>query len=314
MKKSVRKTTHTGNQPISVLKHNITTRLVERNEKYIEQLQSDFKLNKHISYNIADLPLVQRQCPYITEDGTINIHETYLSYIWITSYYFFVMHEELLVIPEAKKRGLPVRKEQNLSLYENAKELFDYGSSLIKTFFKWDLEYYPNPEYFDENTEEGWYIMRTNDLFVETLNFILFHEMAHAELCHIKKINEQELSELEQKQLELEADTRAIELMKANIVTPNKGVCDIGIIAGLASILFFKENLNGGNKHPDIDVRLNNAINQLKLDDLNPTWSLLCLFLKEWINKFNLSISEKGSYENYKELFEKLLFDIKNRD
>ncbi|BDD12062.1 hypothetical protein FUAX_44940 (plasmid) [Fulvitalea axinellae] len=139
MKKSVRKPVHSGNQPISVLKHNITTRLVDRNKIYIEQLQSSFTLDKNIKYHIADLPLIEKQCPFITEEGTINIHETYLSYIWITSYYFFVFHEELLVIPEGKKRDIPVRKEQDLQLYENAKELFDYGTSLIKIYSKWDI-------------------------------------------------------------------------------------------------------------------------------------------------------------------------------
>ena len=80
MKKSVKKDVHNGDQPIRVLKHNLTSRLVERNEEYIKSLHSDFKLNKCIQYNIADLPLVSGQTPYVDNNGTINIHETYLSY------------------------------------------------------------------------------------------------------------------------------------------------------------------------------------------------------------------------------------------
>ncbi len=112
MKISTRKPIHSGNQPVCVLKHNLTTRLVERNEEYIEQLQSDFKLNKNIGYHIADLPLIQKQCPFIDNNGLINIHETYLSYIWINCYYFFVLHEELLVIPEAKKETYQLEKNK----------------------------------------------------------------------------------------------------------------------------------------------------------------------------------------------------------
>ena len=63
MKISIKKDTHIGNQPIRVLKHNLTSRLEERNEEYIKSLQSDFKLNKSIIYNIKDLPLNQKQLP-----------------------------------------------------------------------------------------------------------------------------------------------------------------------------------------------------------------------------------------------------------
>ena len=104
MKASVKKETHVGEQPIRVLKHNLTTRLVERNEEYITLLQSDFRLNKNIKYHIAGLPLIDRQTPFIDEEGVINLHETYLSYVWIVCYYFFVLHEEILAIPDLIKQ------------------------------------------------------------------------------------------------------------------------------------------------------------------------------------------------------------------
>ncbi|WP_313375635.1 phage exclusion protein Lit family protein [Chishuiella sp.] len=309
MKTSIKKDTHTGIQPIRVLKHNLTTRLVERNENYIKQLHSDFKLDKNIKYHIAELPLVKRQCPYIDENGLINIHETYLSYIWIISYYFFVLHEELLVIPEQEKRGIPKRKNQNLNLYYEAEELFNYAKSLIVVYSDWDKENYPNPEYFDENTEQGWYILRTNDLFVEVLNFILYHEAAHAEFEHIKKIKENSLSEEEIKELELEADTRAIELILSNNRSRNSS--GLSIIIGIASILFFSNNLNGGKKHPNINIRLNNAIKIFNPEDENPIWSILVLFLKIWDKQFNLGIKEERTYNDYKELYFHLLSQIK---
>ena len=90
MKKSFKKNTHSGEQPIRVLKHNLTTRLVERNEEYIKALHSDFRLNKNIKYHIADLPLMNGQTPFIDQNGMINLHETYLSYVWIVCYYFLV--------------------------------------------------------------------------------------------------------------------------------------------------------------------------------------------------------------------------------
>lgn len=309
MKTSVKKDVHTGTQPISVLKHNLTTRLVERNEDYIAQLHSSIKLDKNIIYHIAELPLVDRQCPYIDEKGSINIHETYLSYIWIISYYFFVLHEEFLVIPDQEKRGVAKRKNQNLELCNEAEELFDYAKSLIIHYSDWDKENYPNPEYFDENTEQGWYILRTNDLFVEVLNFILYHEIAHAELEHIKKIKENSLSEEKRKELEIEADTRAIELILSNC--RSKDSSELSIIIGIASILFFKNKLDGGKNHPAIDVRLNNAIKLFDPEVESPIWPTLTLFLMVWNKQFSLGIKENEDYKDYKELFYHLLSQIK---
>lgn len=309
MKTSVKKSIHNGVQPIRVLKHNLTTRLVERNEDYIKTLHSNFKLDKNIKYNIADLPLIDRQCPFIDEKGLINIHETYLSYIWIISYYFFVLHEELLVIPDQKKRGISQRKNQNLALYYQAEELFNYAKSLIVIYSDWDIENFPNPEYFDENTEEGWYILRTNDLFVEVLNFILYHETAHAEFEHIRQIKTQSLSKDQIKDLELEADKRAIELILSN--KRSQSSTELSIIIGLASMLFFKSTLDGGEKHPNIDIRLENAIKIFKPDNENPIWSILSIFLKIWDKQFDLGLKENGFYNDYKELYYDLLSQIK---
>lgn len=308
MKISVKKDTHTGEQPIRVLKHNLTTRLVERNEEYIKSLHSDFRLNKEIKYHIANLPLVENQTPYIDESGMINIHESYLSYVWCVSYYFFVLHEEGIAIPNSIYRNLPVHKSHNPELINEAKELFDYAKSLIRVFDSWEKEKLPNPEYYDEDTSQGWYILRNNDLFVESLNFILYHESAHAEFEHIKKIKSEKLDGNEVKSLELEADTRAIELILSN--GRNRNASELGIVFGLASMLFFSNNLSGGSRHPNIDKRLENAIELFNLKDDSPIWTMLVLFLKVWSEQFGLGLKNQPAYNTYKELYYDLIMQI----
>lgn len=310
MKSSVKKETHSGEQPIRVLKHNLTTRLVERNEKYIESLQNDFKLDKNIKYHIANLPLIDRQTPFIDEDGTINLHETYSSYVWIVCYYFFVVHEEAIAIPDQIRRGLSVHKSQNLQLVSIAEELFSYGKSLIMSFSPWDKENLPNPEYFDEHTEEGWYILRTNDLYVEVLNFILYHETAHAEFEHIKKVT-LNLTNEERKCFEIEADSRAIELILSN--GRNRNVSELAIIIGLASMLFFSNSLEGGSKHPNIDVRLENAIRLFEPKEDSSVWTMLALFVKIWDKQFTLGLIEQPAYDTYKDLYYDLLSQIQQK-
>ena len=307
MKVSVKKDVHNGIQPIRVLKHNITTRLVNRNQKYIQELQVNSKLDNKITYHGENQSLSEGQTPFINKKGTISIHETFLSYIWIICYYFFVLYEEILVIPDTIRKGGKPRKKQNKELCERAKELFDYGISLIKTYSDWDKKYFPNPEYYDKDDEEGWHIERTNDLFVEVMNFILYHEMAHAELEHIKKRKENNLID-DVKEMELEADRQAAD--KILLSKKSQEMTELSIVIGVASLIFFKNNLSGGKLHPDIDIRLNNVINVFKPNDEHPLWAILYLFLKNWSNQFNLGLDEKGSYDNYKQLYDRLLSQV----
>lgn len=309
MKASIKKETHFGEQPVRVLKHNLTTRLVVRNEKHIESLQSSLKLNKAIKYHIANLPLIEKQLPYIDEKGTIHLHETFLSYTWIICYYFFILHEEGFAIPDHINRGVAVHKAHNPQLIREAEELFNYGKSLVVAFTPWDKEFYPNPEFFDENTDEGWYITRTNDLFVEVLNFIIYHETAHAELEHIKKIKFENLTNEQRKPLELEADTRAIELILLNF--RNRNLTELAIVVGLLAMLFIKPTLHGGKKHPNIDTRLENAILLFNPAEDSPIWTMASLFLKVWDKQFGLGLQEQPVYDTYKELFHDLLSQVK---
>jgi len=313
MKTSVKTEAHIGEQPIRVLKHNVITRLVERNEEYIKLLQSDFRLDRNIKYHIANLPLIDRQTPFIDEEGIINLHETYLSYVWIVCYHFFVLHEEILALPDQIRQGLPTHKAQNLQLVNDAEELFRYGKSLIINYSSWDKDSLPNPEFFDEQTEEGLYILKTNDLYVEVLNFILYHETAHAEFEHIKQlkqINEKDLKSKEQKNMEIEADSRAIELILSN--GRNKKVSELAIIIGLASMLFFRKSLDRGSKHPNIDTRLENAIRLFSPKEDSSIWTMLALFLKIWDKQFALRLIEQPAYDTYMELYYDLLSQLNN--
>lgn len=309
MKVSIKKDTHNGTQPVRVLKHNLTHRLVERNETLIKQLHSDFRLAKNIKYHIAELPLYDHQTPYIDEYGIINIHETFLSYIWAISYCMFVIYEEGIAIPDQLKRGIPTHKKHCPELIEIAKDLFGYAKSLIVVFSDWDKENLPNPEYFDEQTEEGWYILRNNDLYVEVVNFILCHEIAHAELEHINKKINNVLSEEQIKQLELDADTRAIHLMLEKC--RNIRITELALIIGLASMLFSGNSLDGGKGHPDIDKRIENVISIISPKDDSSIWPLLVLFIKLWDEQFSFNFSHETHYNNYKELYYELINQAK---
>ncbi len=305
MKQSVKGVNHTGLQPIRVLKHNITTRLLERNEDFIKLLQTSSLLSDSITYACDELPLINKQTPRVDEDGLIYVHETYLSYLWIISFSMFVLYEEGIAIPDQIKRGIPTHKSQNIELIELTEELFDYAKSLVRAYSKWDTEYFPNPEIFDENTDEGFYILKSSDLYVEAMNFILFHEIAHAELEHIKKRDENNLKGDSVKALEIEADSRAISLLLKNCREPRLSY--LAIVVGLASMLFMSQGLSGGSEHPDIDVRIQNALDLINPDDDSSVWAFLVLFLKLWDKQFSHNFIENTHYTNFKEFYYELI-------
>ena len=141
------------------------------------------------------------------------------------------------------------------------------------------------------------------------MNFILYHEIAHADLEHIKKRKENNLTDEDVKDIELEADRNA-----ANQILSSKRsqkITELSIVIGVASLIFFKNNLSGGKWHPDINIRLNNIINVFEPNDEHPLWAILCLVLKNWSNQFTLGLDEKGSYDNYKQLYDHLLSQVR---
>ena len=310
MKKSIWNSNHQGIQPIRVLKHNITHRLVDRNKELITTLQKSGVLDYHINYYANNLPLKKNQTPSINDKNVISIHENFLSYIWIVTYTIFVLYEEGIVIPDHYKRNIPFHKKQNPQLMDLVKELFDYSKSLITSYTPWDKDYLPNPEYFDEYCDEGYYVLRTNDLYVEVMNFILYHEIAHGEFDHLKIKNQSKLKGAQLKKIELEADSRAINLLLNSKLNTTK--TELGITFGIMSLLFFKADLYGGSEHPDVDQRLENYLQIIKPKDDSQIWAILVLFMKLWGEQFSYKFVEKPGYENFKILFYELLQQAKN--
>lgn len=309
MKTSFYKPTHKGLQPIRVLKHNIAHRLVNRSEDLILELHLDKRLAKHINYHSKDTALVDYQMPYIDSDGVINIHETFLSYIWIVSYTIFILYEEGIAIPDKISKGLTPHKSQSPELIDLTLELFDYGKSLITSYSTWDKDYFPNPEYYDPKTTEGWYVERTNDIYVETLNFILFHEIAHAEYMHVNQVVEGKLTSQERKKLELEADSRAIELIFKQ--TRSDVATEVSVLIGFAAMIFLKNTVDGGPKHPDVDVRINNYLSHIKPKEDNVIWGMLVVFLKLWDKQFQHNFVHKKIYNDFREMYYELASQIK---
>ncbi len=309
IKKSVWNNTHIGNQPIRVLTHNIIKNYENTNPYFLElskKTMLENGLQPGISYYLDEEPV---RTPYVDENKKIAIHETFLSYLWINCYSSLVLYDEAVAKPMQNAQAQKKINIIDADLVKETEELFQYSKSLIKVFASWDKTYFPNPEEFSENEE--FYILRANSLFIYANNFILCHEYAHIEMKHINEIKT--ASNQERKKFEKQADERAIKLMLDGKNGVNDKSIDLGILIGLASLLFFKNNTDGGETHPDTDDRIKTYLEKLNLSFDQPIWGSASLFFKLWDNQFDLNFNWPKQVNDFKEMFYNILEQIEKK-
>ncbi|NMH26554.1 phage exclusion protein Lit family protein [Flavobacterium silvaticum] len=307
MKTSVKSQHHTGEQPIRVLKHNISHRF--------ENIESDFniklqdminskKLFPGINYHISNRSLLEKQMPYVDANGVINLHETFMSYVWIMSFSLFVLYEEAVAKPMQKQQGQLNIADVNIPLLHLTEELFEYGKSLVTSYSIWDKNYFPNPEEY--SADDVFYVERTNGLYLYAMTFILCHEFAHVEFEHFAKLNK-----VDQKTLETEADKRAIELVLKSKDGQNDKSVEYGILIGLVSLLFIRKSASGKGSHPDSDERIIKYLETINPDFDEPIWGVACLGIKLWDNQFKHNFDYPKYVNDFKEFFYHLVSQIK---
>ena len=234
----------------------------------------------------------------------ITIQETFLSYLWCISYSLLFLYDKWIHEPKVNP-NYQVTEELKLKI-TNAQKLFDYGLSLLDNYSPWDKENLPNPEFYDALADD--YIEKANGVYINAVNFILLHELAHVSLGHVDQdIQNQEngknTSEDEILKGEFDADQFAFErMLKSPEYLTNEKTVAAGIAAGLLSFLFFSSNMRGGD-HPDPDDRLKIALNKLNLQDEDNLWGISCLAFKLWSNKNNVQLNWPPIVDTYHDLF-----------
>lgn len=320
MKVSVKSEYHQGIQPIRVLQHNIIAKYENTNSEFLKtsrDLVNNNGLQPGISYFIYEKPIVfscehfKRQTPFVDGNKKIAIHETFLSYVWIMSYCLWVLYYEAVAKPMQNQQSNKEVNKINTILIKQTEELFQYGKSLITTYSSWDKKNLPNPEEY--SSDEEFYILRANGIFVHALNFILCHEFAHVEKKHIDEIKKRAVGSDERKIFEKEADARAIELMLEGKDGIQDKTIELGILIGLTSILYFKSNTDGGLHHPDTDDRIKTYLDKINPNFEEPIWGVASLAIKLWDNQFNLNFNWSKEANDFKELFQNTLTQIENR-
>lgn len=312
-----------GTQPIRVLHWVCVYMFQNTNPTFYSQLKEEIasgRLNSKLDIIYGEECIRKEDGRFRTplangNTKCIELHETFLSYLWCCTYSIYVTFLETIDYPICNRNAgyekYPITQEN----IDKAQEVFDYARMLIVDFAEWDKNELPNPELL--LAEKRNYVEQTNCFYTEALKFILCHEFTHLK-HHIDEID-CETSISSYLEYEVEADNNAIDMMKAGmsylptpIAQSHRLASEIGIVVGILSMFFFSATTEG-IRHPNAEDRLTNALERLDLINNPEAWAIACVGLKLWDNQFGHNFVWSNDPISYKDQYYLIIEQIKRR-
>lgn len=319
-----RQNIHFGTQPIRVLNHMMTYMFQNTFPSFFEELKEEIdngKVNSRLNLiqgrSSIRTPEGNLQTPRVNLDTkTIELHETFLSFLWCSTYSVYIQYLETIDFPRVNKLNGRIVYPVSQANIDEAKDIFDYGRSLIVDFQDWDKDNLPNPEIY--LAEKRNYVEQTSMYYTEAMKFILSHEYTHLK-THAEQINEHTpISNY--LAFEIEADNEAIDMLVAGYFPPEHFASEaqrlaitVGITLGILSMFFFRANTTG-IKHPNAEDRLTNALERLNLPSDHEAWGIACIGLKIWDEQFGLNLIWQDNPKSYMQLYYNIVEQIKERN
>ena len=299
-----------GTQPIRVLFSNMINYFEKTHKDFLKKLEFDTN-QKELKKGIKLLNEESKlgNIAYINSNKQIHIQETFLSYIWIFSFCIVDLFDNHIQLPRIKNNS-----KSDINELKKTFDFFKYGLSLIDRFSDWDIEKFPNPYKYKKELKIK--IEKINSVFLHATNWILCHEYSHFSLGHTEKsimamVKGKEISDIENKKDEIEADKNAINLLLKEWKTKKiKKNIEYGIITGISSLLFL-DTITEKKKYPDPEIRLKTALEQMKIKDTDLHWGLASLALKLWVDKEGEILSLPPIMDTYKEIFYQIIEEIR---
>lgn len=313
-----------GTQPIRVIHPMLTLMFQLTSTDFFADLLQQIKagkLNRKLKMTFGEEPImiddINLRTPRIhKQTREIELHESFLSYLWCCCYALFNLYIETIDHPKMNYINGKITHPINEENIKSAKEIFDYAKYIIRDFKTWDKKTLPNPEIY--LAEKRNYVEMTNLFYTDAVKFILCHEFIHLKL-HIEKI-EKVMPDSNYLAFEIDADNNAIDIIKNGIPSLNtplviarKLAMENGIIMGILSMFFFSAE-TAGKRHPNNEDRLTNALEKLNLHDNHEAWGTACIGLQLWDEQFGLGLKWDVHRNSYKELFYKIIQQIKQRE
>ena len=276
----------------------------------IEQIQKN-EMKAELKIPHDEVPIITATgsylTPYVDKNKVLEIHETFLSYVWCVSYSIYVLFLETIDYPKVNAEVGYEKYKVTPEEIEKAKEMFNYAKSLIKSFSVWDKDKMPNPESY--LAEKRNYVEQTNLFYTDAVKFILCHEYTHIKK-HIDKIDHT-TPHSHFLDMEKEADSDALALVKMGIIPEyNEWSIKGGVVIAMLSMFYFSE-VTTGKKHPSTEDRLTFILEDLDLPDDDFVWAFACIGLKLWDEQFGLNFKWEKANISYKELYYRIVAEIK---
>lgn len=292
---------HKGNLPIRVLSNNFADWFFNISPNFKDEF--DYEVNSNDLFEKITINIIKskiNEIAFIDAKTGITTHENFNQFLWSICYGTFVIFDEGIQRPSINKE---FNGEIDLSneIIARAKDLFNHSFSLFQSFNSAKFYELPNPEKFNE--KEKFYIERTNGIYTASMVFILLHEFGHQYYGHLITYSDDKQS----KEDEYLVDDFAYDKMSSHFEEAVGITYKFGIIMGIGGLFFLSDNLNGGKRHPDPDIRLKRQIDKMNLDDINNLWGVSSTLLQLWGIKNNKKLNDKLEFENYKEMFQHTL-------
>ena len=316
---------HAGTQPVRPHHGMLIYMFQQTNPQFFEELLADIqdgKVNQIVDLVYGEVPLRKEDGSFWTPrikgaSKQIEVHETFLSYVWCCIYATYITYLETVNFPQTNHRQGKIAYTANEQNIETANNMFDYARSLIVDFQKWNVEESPNPEkYLAENRD---FIEQTTLYYNSAVKFILCHEYAHLKFEHLNDIDKN-TDKSRFCEMEYEADNFAIDsIMKGYFelwhfaAEGQRLANEIGVIFGIVVMFYFKASTEG-EKHPNSEDRLTNALERLKLDDDHVGWGIACTGLKFWDSQFGKNLVWNIENKSFKELYYQIIDQIKKEN
>jgi hypothetical protein len=316
---------HGGTQPVRPHHPMLLYMFQKTNPQFFEEILTDIKdgkVNPKIDLVYGETPLRKDDGKFWTprivgESNQIEVHETFLSFVWCAIYATYNTYLETVDFPRVNQLNGKIVHPITQRNIEVASEMFDYARLLIVDFQKWDIDASPNPEkYLAENRN---YIEQPTLYYNSAIKFILCHEYAHLKFEHLKQINKN-TDKSRFCEMEYEADNYAIDsIMKGYFEIEHFAAegqilsNEIGVVFGILVMFYFKATTEG-IKHPNAEDRLTNALERLNLSDNHDAWGIACIGLKFWDSQFGKNLVWEMENKSFKELYYDLVAQIKREN
>lgn len=260
--------------PISVLEHNIIYEFERRAKANVHDLNSSVASGKVEPTLNLILDKIPPRGPYADpKTREITIYESHLAYLWAFVYSSFVLYEEGIQKPMLAG-GFNGRLEFNTPLLKRAAALQKWAIKFVRTYSDWKVDELPNPARVEIEAEK-FYVPKVNCFFLQSVNFLLFHEYGHLVLGHCADGDRDWTLAQEQ-----DADNYAATFfIGADTTEKERHVAGVSIVLLLASCVFIPEHISGlwQVKHPHLHDRIRNGISSLNLEEEESTFYIYYL-------------------------------------